>query len=122
MPENPMPENIEQVTIIGTGGGNLKPGTNLLAETSHYYPNLVVNVISPFVAIVIRFINSYLTIAVGLIGAGMTSNIIPAHDFKSLVIKCAGLAIAGAAFGLLKDLITVFGNLEKKFPLLTGSV
>lgn len=106
----------EPVVIIGTGNGTIA------ATTPAGYPNLVVNFISPLAAILIRSVNSYLTILVGLIGAGMTSNAIPSADFKSLVIKCAGLAIAGAAFGLLKDLITVFGNLEKKYPLLTGSV
>ena len=73
-------------------------------------------------AISIRFINSYLTMLVGLVGAGMVSNIIPAHDFIQLVQSCAKLSLAGAGFSFLKDLVTVFGNLEKKYPLLTGNI
>jgi hypothetical protein len=45
-----------------------------------------------------------------------------ANGFGHLVLTCAGLSVAGAGFGLLKELVTVFGRLEGKYPLLTGSV
>lgn len=108
------------VTVIGTGDGGLKTGTT--AITPGKQPNLLVTAISPAVAILIRFVNAYLTILVGLVAAGMTSDVIPAEDFAHLVLACAKLSIAGAGLGLLKDCLTIFGNLEKKFPLLSGSV
>lgn len=59
---------------------------------------------------------------VGLLSAGMTTNLIPSSDFIHLVFKCATLSLAGAALGLLKDIVTIFGKLEQKYPLGTGSV
>lgn len=108
------------VTAIDPGHSNV-PQT-LVGETPEAQPNVVVNFVTPLLAIVIRFINAYLTTLVGLVAAGLSSNIIPASDFASLVWKCAQLSIAGAGLGLLKDLVTIFGKLETKYPLWTGSV
>lgn len=112
------------VTVIDTGGHGvaaLKDGT--IAETpSKATPNLAVTVIGPVMAIFIRFLNAYLLTLVGLVGAGLTSDAIPATDFVQLVVKCAALSLAGPGFGVLKDLLTIFGRLESKYPLLTGSV
>lgn len=103
-----------QAVIIGTGDGTVKQ----VIETPAGQPDLIVTYIGPVLAILVRFVNTFLTILVGLVSAGMTTNIIPAHDFVELVWKCAQLSVAGAGFGLLKDLVTVFGKLEQKFPLL----
>lgn len=115
-----------KVTVIGAGpvtGGPQPLQTGTIAVTpAPHQPNLVTIVVSPLVAIVIRFANTYLTVLVGLVAAGMTSDVIPYTDFFNLISKCAGLSIAGAGLGLLKDLVTIFGKLEGKFPLLTGSV
>jgi hypothetical protein len=94
----------------------------IIATTPDHLPDVRVIFIQPIVAIFVRFINTYLTILVGLVTAGLTSNIIPASDFLHLVVKCMSLSIAGAAVGTIKDLVTVFGKLEGKYPLLTGSV
>lgn len=114
------------VTVIGTGSAVAGPNpieTGTVATTpAAHQPNLVVQVISPLMAILIRFVNAYLTILVGLVAAGMTSDVIPYSDFGSLVWKCAGLSVAGAGLGFLKDLVTIFGRLEGKYPLLTGNV
>ena len=114
------------VAVIGTGnvsGGPtpMQSGTTAVTPSPHQ-PNLLVQVVPPFVAILIRFVNTYLTILVGLVAAGMTSDAIPSTDFFNLVVKCAGLSIAGAGIGLLKDTLTIFSKLENKFPLLTGNV
>lgn len=110
------------VAIIGTGDGGKLPNGSIATTEGTHEPNLIVQVITPVMAILVRLVNTYITILVGLVAAGMTSNVIPAADFGHLVLKCAGLAVAGAAFGFLKDLVTVFGRLETKYPLLTGSV
>lgn len=114
------------VTLIGhgpaTGGPTpLESGTVATTPALHQ-PNLLVTVIPPALAILVRFVNNYLTILVGLVAAGMTSDVIPSADFASLVWKCAGLSIAGAGLGALKDLVTIFGKLEGRYPLLTGNV
>lgn len=114
-----------QVTLIGTG-----PGTDMTGVTavtpSHNTPNLIItSVISPLVAVLIRFVHLYLTTLVGLITAGVTplaNNLIPYTDFMTLLWSCSLLAIPGPALGALKDVITIFGRLEGKFPLLTGNI
>ena len=110
------------VTLIGTKADDIpSPGT-VAVTPKQTQPNLIVNVVTPAAAILIRFVNAYLTLLVGLVTAGMATNIIPATDFGQLVLACAKLSVAGAGLGLLKDLVTIFGKLEQRFPLLTGSV
>lgn len=110
-----------QVTVIGTGDGT-KIDTGTVGTTPKGEPNLIVTVVTPVAAIGVRFVNAYLTILVALVGAGMTTKEIPYTDFLDLVMTCAKLSVAGAGLGALKDLVTIFGKLEHKFPLLTGSV
>lgn len=112
-----------KVTVVGMGTGAGTPlVSGVTAVTPDHLPNVVLKVISPVMAIAIRFINSFLVMLVSLVGAGMTTNIIPASDFLSLVLSCAKLSVAAAGFAALKDLVTIFGKLEGKYPLLTGSV
>jgi hypothetical protein len=44
------------------------------------------------------------------------------NDLGDLVTKSAIAALAPAAIDLGKNLITIFGKLEGKYPLLTGNV
>jgi len=118
-----MPDPISTVVIKGTGPGGTTPiPDGLLVKTPDHHPNIAVTVISPFAALAIRFANAYITTLVGLLSVGMTTNIIPAADFLDLLWKCAGASLAGPAVSLLKDLITVLGRLENKYPLITGNV
>ena len=113
------------VTVIAIPGGSVPPTPRSETSTAHtaaHMPDLVVTVISPLVAITIRCLNTYLTVLVGLVAAGMTSDALPSRDFAELVWKCAGLSFAGAGLGLLKDCVTIFGRLESKYPLMTGSI
>lgn len=112
------------VTIIGTGDGGagtpITSGTK--AVTADHHPDLVVTVISPLLALVIRFTNAYLTTLVGLVTAGLATTVIQYTDFLDLLWKCAAMSLAGPTVALLKDLITILGKLENKYPLATGSV
>lgn len=113
------------VTIIGTGDGGTPLTTGTVATTPDHQPNLIAVVVTPLRAIVVRFANQFFTTLVGLVGAGMTpagGRLLHATDFYHLVMICASLSVAGAGFGLIKDLVTIFGRLENKYPLLTGSV
>ncbi len=110
------------VAIVGgTGAGAPIPSGTVVATPDHQ-PNIVVQVVTPIAAIVVRFINAFLTALLGIIMGAMATNVIQANDFVHLVYKCAGLSVAGAGIGLIKDLITVFGRLEGKYPLATGSI
>lgn len=110
------PSLIEPVNalVISSGTGDGKA----VIETPDGHPNIVIQVVTPLAAILFRFANSFLTMLVSLVSAGMTTNIIPASDFYHLVMKCAILSVAGAGLGFLKDLVTIFSKLEQKFPLL----
>jgi hypothetical protein len=121
-----------EVTVIGTQGTALATPsapapltTGTIATTPDHQPNIVVNVVSPLVAILVRFLNLYLTTLVGLVSAAMTpagGKLLYTSDFAHMVLVCASLALPGAAIGFGKDLITVFSRLEQSYPLLTGSV
>lgn len=110
------------VAIIGTGDANRLPSGTIAETVGEHQPNMVVQVVTPLVALVIRFINVFLPVFSGILTGAMASDVIPAHDFLNLVAKCAGLALAGTTLAFIKDLITIFGRLEQKYPLLTGSV
>lgn len=109
-----------KLAVIGTGDGDAVTSVKITTPVGN--PNGILKVVTPILGISIRFINTFLTVLSGILLGAMSTNVIEASDFIHLVYKCAGLSLAGAGVGLIKDLITVFGNLEKKFPLLTGSV
>lgn len=113
------------VAIIGTGDGSKLP-THIEAETpGQHQPNFAIKVIAPIIAIIVRFVNLFGVQFVGLIIAGMTpegGKLLYTGDFLHLLVVCANLAFPGAALGLIKDVVTVFGRLEGKYPLLTGSI
>lgn len=109
------------VAVVGTGdGGGVKDGQAI--TTPQGQPDLVLQVVGPLLAIAVRFINTFLTGLSGILGGAMVTDVIPAADFLSLVRVSAGLALAGAGVGLIKDCVTIFSRLETKYPLLTGSV
>lgn len=112
-------------TGTGTGDGSAPLKTGTIAETSGTQPNLVVRVVQPIVALVVRFIHLFLTVLSGLITAALLpygESLLPFSDFSSMVTGCATLAATAATAGLIKDLVTVFGRLEGRFPLLTGNI
>jgi hypothetical protein len=108
-------ENDQKVMIGGTGDGRIK---QQVMETPLGQPDVVVNLIPTALAVLIRALETFLTILVSLVSAGMTTSVIPATDFLDLAGKCASLSIAGAGFGMLKDLVVIAGRLRKRFPLL----
>jgi hypothetical protein len=114
-----------KVTIIGagpSGRGTALPETGTILQTpGAMQPNVVVEVVKPVVAVIIRFIVAYLTSLVGLISAGMTpagGKVLYTSDFYHLLLTCASLALAGPALGAIRDMVTIFSKLESKFPLI----
>ncbi len=112
------------VTVIGTGDGGGAPLTSgTQAVTPDHQPNLVVQVVTPLVAVSVRFGNAFcVSLAGSLAAGGLGDKILPHADFGELLRSSIFLAGCIAGVGLVKDLATVFGGLEKKFPLASGSV
>jgi hypothetical protein len=114
-----------EVTVIGSMK-DVVPTTGTVATTpGPHQPNVIVTVITPLVAIFVRFSNTFFISLVGLLTAAMTpagSHLLYTSDFYHLLITCANLSIPVSGLGLIKDLVTVFGKLEQKYPLATGSI
>lgn len=118
-----------EVTVIG-GMKDVVPTTGTVAHTTNPgAPNLIVTVITPFVAIVVRFafmfaksLLGFLTLS--MIPAGSNSVMIAIHgmDFYHLILTGAGLSLAPTAYDLVQSLVTILGKLEQKYPVASGSV
>lgn len=121
-----LPGVIEPVVVTmigtGTGDGGAPIPNGMVLKTPDHMPNIVTQVVTPLAAMAIRFANAYVTALLGLVTVGLTTDALPAADFVHLVMRCAGLSLAGPCVALGKDIVTILGNLEKKYPLLTGSV
>ena len=114
-----------EITVIGTGPGTDLTGTTAVTQVGS--PNLMISkVISPLMAVLVRFIHAFGLSLVGLMTAALTPMgqevLVPYTDFLQLLLDCSRLAFAGAALGAIKDVVTIFKNLEGKFPLLTGNI
>ncbi len=124
--DDPGPIKPVTVSIVGIppeAGAALETG--MLLKTADHHPDVGLRVITPIIAILVRFANLYLTTLVGLLVAAMTpigGKLLYSKDFWHMFMLCSSLAFPGAFLGLLKDLITVFGRLEGKYPLATGSI
>jgi hypothetical protein len=109
------------ISIVGTGtgdGGGMAPTPNgTIAVTPGQQPDLRINVVTPVIAIMVRFLHLFLVSFSGAIGANELGII----DIGGLTPKLA-IALSAAGVGSIKDLITVFGRLEGKYPLISGSI
>lgn len=117
-------EDVKTVIIGGTGDGGLSPGTKGEAVTSGMQPNIAYTVIGPALAIFVRFAHLFGVTWLALMATGgMTGQeILPWVDLQQLATKCAYAATITAGMGSAKDVVTLFGKLEQKFPFLTGNV
>lgn len=123
------PDTIEPVhtTVIGVGAAarEFLPQGTVAVTPGASQPNVVLNVVTPLVAIAVRFAYTFGGQVVGLLTAAMTpagSKLLYTGDFVELLGTCASLSLPWALLALIKDLVTVFKGLENKYPLLTGSV
>lgn len=109
------------IAIVGTGtgdgGGEAPTPSGTIAVTPGGQPDLRVLVIAPMVAILIRFLHLFLVTMTGLVTAGAVTDVFTL-DLRQMAIA----ALSAAVVGLAKDLVTVFGRLEGKYPLATGSI
>lgn len=114
-------EDVQVSVVGGTGSGGLESG---MAETAPGQPDVRLNIVSPLIAIGVRFGHSFLVSFVGVLtAAGIGgADILAATDFSGVVRTGAWIALSVGGMGLLKDLVTVFGRLEGKYPLISGSI
>lgn len=103
-------------TGTGTGSGDV------VLETPDGHPNVTLKVITPFIAIVVRFVHLFLKTFAGSFTAEKAMEYFSSasvhHDINYALLA----ALATAGFGLVTDLITIFKGLEGKYPLATGSI
>lgn len=115
--------SLPPVTVTAVTTGDASRLSDLVIETpGTHQPNLIVQAIPPLLALAVRFAKTFGVAWLGIVTGAMSSTILPFTDFQDLAVKACGLSLAGAVVGLVKDLITVFGRLEQKYPLLTGNV
>lgn len=120
-----------KVVAVGGSGTGMFPGQQLEGVTPAGAPNVAVQVVGPIVAIAVRFGHLYFLTLSGIIGGALAAHaigdpnaqpLIHYADFGDLVWKSAQLSLAVPGVGLIKDLVTIFGKLEQRFPFLTGNV
>lgn len=136
-PEKSSTEPIANLTVPIIGVRTEGTGTPLVdgqvIVTPDHQPNLVMQIVGPVTALLVRNVYLYLKSLLGTLTTTMGTAVIPtggnpvleamhALTFVQLLVTAAGLAVAPTAIGILGDLITIFSGLEKKFPLATGSV
>lgn len=109
------------VTVVGKGSEVGVSGA--IGVTPDNQANLITRVISPLMALAVRFGHRFID---ALIGAEALKtldtmadwNLIQGGAFKAALM----IALATAVWGLIRDLGTVFTKLEGRFPLSTGNV
>lgn len=108
-----------RVSVIGRAATHEIAATTGGVET----PNVVLRIVGPMLAVLIRFVHEFLTSFVGTLTAGVTVDGLIAGGNMQLVVKGALIiAATTAGIGALKNLITIFGNLGQKYPLISGEV
>lgn len=124
-------DDVKVIAVSTGGGGALQPGTHVEGVTPASQPNIAVQVIGPVAAVVARFGHLYLVTLLGIVTAGLaagttdptnTTALLHYNDFADLLWKSSAMSLATPGIGLIKDLITIFGRLEQRFPFLTGQV
>ena len=108
---------ITAVVIGGTGDSPL-PKDKALATTPHGQPNIIVQVVTPFMAILIRAVSMFCTTLLSIVTVAMPTGLIPASTFGELLWKSASFAVAATVLDLFRNVITLFGKLERDYPLL----
>jgi hypothetical protein len=126
----PLPIEPVRVAIIGgTGSGSTGTGdgapipSGTVLKTPDHQPNVVVQVVTPIVAVAVRAGNTFcVSVVATLTAGGLTGSVLPHADMAGLLRSAVILAASIAGVGALKDIATIFSGLEKRFPLASGSV
>ncbi len=82
-------------------------------ETALGEPNIIIQFVQPFVALSIRACTTFLETLVGGLGVGATG-FVPGNVWRNAVL----IATSTTAVSAIKNAVTIFTELEKKYPLL----
>lgn len=104
---------VTALVISGTGDGSHMLPREQLIETPPGQPDIVQRVITPFVAVFSRAGNAFLSAFLGAIGLGLTGAV-PVSTLKLALYSGGSAALVASC----QALITIFSNLEKRYPLL----
>jgi len=114
------------ISIVGTGdamGGGVAPTpSGTIVTTPGTQPNLLINVITPAIAVLVRAISLFLTTFIGLLTAAGVGVDGFHGDVQTVLGHCITASLIVAGMGTLKNLVTIFGRLEGKYPIATGSI
>lgn len=97
--------------VEGTGDGTIK---HTLSETAEGQPDNVTAWIPTGIALIARAGSVFTTTLVGQLGAG-AGGLIPAQSWHD----AAMISLSATAVALLISIGTLFGNLEKRFPIVS---
>lgn len=112
-------------TIIGTGDGSRLPSGTVASTPGKHMPDVIVKSVPPVIAIVVRFAYAFGGQLLGLLTAAMTpegGRLLYTGDFGQLLLTCASLSLPWAILDFIKNVVTIFKELETKYPLLTGKI
>lgn len=114
-----IPDDPKPPTAVAVSGSAFTMGQIL--KTPRGQPDVVVTVIGPVVAIIVRALKAYLQTLTGLLSAsafGMASTVLPAGDFIHTLKVCAGLSVASGVMSLLTNISVLLTALGDRFPIL----
>lgn len=113
-PQTPAPKTAVVISDTATNTGQM-------LQTPGNQPDIIVTVVTPVAAILIRAAKAYLQTLVGLMTAAgfgvMVLTPTPGDFFASLRL-CAGLSIAAGVMSLLTNTLLLLTTLGDKFPTL----
>jgi len=109
-----------KVAIIeGTGDGTQIPSGTMAVTPSDHQPNIRIKVVAPIVAILVRAGNTFFVTFSGLLaGSGLGLGVLAGASLKGMILT----ALLPTFVGAVKDCATIFGKLENRWPLSTGSI
>lgn len=121
-----LPEAIKVPVIAGTGDGRLPAAMSgtVLPTPGTQNANAVLIVVPAIVALLVRAGNTFFTVFVSTItAAGASSHMGGPAILAGVDMKTAAyVALSAVVLDFAKNCITIFGRLEGKYPLITGSV
>lgn len=121
--EQPMIEPVHVTVLGGTGSGE---ATTRELVTPAGQPNVIATFIPTATALVVRWIDAFLTtfLAISGVGAAISieaiRNLVPTHSALggAVMEEAIFYAFVTATFGMIKDLTVIVGKLKARYPLL----
>jgi hypothetical protein len=106
--------------VIVTLAANRAPA-GMTAATAVGHPDVIIKVVQPLMIITVRAARVFLQTLMGLLTAGTVApKALPAADFAHLLLLCASLSVAPAAYCIGQNALELLGKLDQKYPTLSG--